>query len=627
MSIGSWRAHHPRRRAVVIVQVAVFMVVLLGFAALTVDIGVMYNTRGDLQRTADASALAAAAKLSEYTEGNVLELARDAAIGIAERNRVMGRTMVIDPVADVIFGRATYNAGTGTYDFEPTEVLPDAVRVLVRHTSDSANGAVPLLFARAFGLDSTEMAASAIAVMVPRDIAVVADLSASHNDDSELASYDITDINLFDVWDGLPIPKGNNGVGNGIDPPPPGNPNNPNDDPGTGPGHPGNQGGNPDPGANPDGGGQVGPTWGWMYYWGNTIDEEYDPATDPGLMHFPRYEDWDNADLVTWYQNVGYSADEIDALMADAHDGDQDSGGQYAWTNRVSVALGLARWDSGIEGGLWESIPPGHRNDGNGNDWVGSGETEWLVDYPFESGSWNDYIYNYVRKSNSKMARANSDFQYKFGVKTLVNYLLEKKPGHNQTSDLAGTPHQPMQAVKDAVNWMVEFVDDLDTDDQLSLEIYGTIARHEVDLTHDHTQVADRLVNMQAGHYDTWTNMGGGIERAIEELGSDRARGMSVKMIILLTDGNANVTESGQTGNYTGGAAYALEQALVAKDAGIRIFAVSVGAGANQSLMDQIADIGQGEHFHAGGSIDQYSQQLAEIFERLGGTRPVELIE
>ncbi len=39
-------------------------------------------------------------------------------------------------------------------------------------------------------------------------------------------------------------PKGNNGVGNGIDPPPPGNPPI-NDGPGTGPGRPGNRGGKP----------------------------------------------------------------------------------------------------------------------------------------------------------------------------------------------------------------------------------------------------------------------------------------------------------------------------------------------------------------------------------------------
>ena len=42
--------------------------------------------------------------------------------------------------------------------------------------------------------------------------------------------------------------------------------------------------------------------------------------------------------------------------------------------------------------------------------------------------------------------------------------------------------------------------------------------------------------------------------------------------------------------------------------------------------MQEIADIGHGEHFHAEGSMEQYSQRLASIFQRLGGKRPVELI-
>ena len=49
--------------------------------------------------------------------------------------------------------------------------------------------------------------------------------------------------------------------------------------------------------------------------------------------------------------------------------------------------------------------------------------------------------------------------------------------------------------------------------------------------------------------------------------------------------------------------------------------------GANQSLMSRIADIGQGEHFHAEGSTEEYSVELEQTFRRLGGTRPVEVIQ
>ena len=184
-----------------------------------------------------------------------------------------------------------------------------------------------------------------------------------------------------------------------------------------------------------------------------------------------------------------------------------------------------------------------------------------------------------------------------------------------------------MHAVTQAVNHVVELIMELESDDQLALESYGTWGRHDVDLTHFHEMVSDRMSTLQAGHYDAWTNMGAGLNEAITELTGSRARQTAVKMVILLTDGNANVDDAGVTGNGSDGAAWALDRAAAAAANNIRIFAVSVGSGANQELMQQIADIGQGEHFHAEGSIEEYSAQLTEIFRTLGGTRPVELIQ
>ncbi len=613
-----------KKRAVVAVQVAVLLIVLIGFAALTVDVGAMYNTRADLQRTADSAALAAAAMLANADGGNPLDLARTAAVSYTGRNAVFGREMTLDTGTDVIFGRATLNAETGQFDFVPTTVAPDAVRVAVRHTRRSVNGSVPLYFASIFGIGSTEMTAEATAVLQPRDIAVVADLSASHNDDSELFGYRNGDVNLLDVWAAVPVERGVNGVGDGVNPPPPGDPLNPAPAPGRGPGFPGD--GGRDPGT-ADTGGQRGPTFGRLYWWGDSLDDTYDPATDPGMIHLPQNQDWSDEDIRVSLRYIGYTPDEVAALMSDSFDGSQDSTGEYGYTNRVAVALGLARWDSGLPRGLWQQVGVDPTDAGNGNNWVGGGELTWLVDWPFNGGSWSDYIYNHVRRENTRSVRSNPDFRYKFGLKTLYNYALDRRSSHADAPDLANTPHQPMQAVKDAVSFLARYVEALDTDDLMSLEIYGTVARHEVDLTPEHVQVWSRLEHMQAGHYDSWTNMGGGLERAIEELTSPRARSASGKMIILLTDGIANVDANGQTGNFPGGAAYALEQAQRASDLGLRIFAVSVGFGADQSLMSQIADIGRGEHFHAEGSIEEYSAQLAEIFRRLGGTRPVELIQ
>lgn len=596
----------PRKRGVVAVQVAVMLVVLIGFAALTVDLGAMYNTKGDLQRTVDAAALAAASKLADWSQGDPADAARQAALDYVRNNPVMGKTMQLDPATDMVFGRVTYNNLTQQFDFTPTDSSPDAVSLRLRHTGDSPNGAVPLFFARIFGRDSTEMQVQAMAMMVPRDIAIVADLSASHTDDSEFRNYRTTSINLYDVWDALP--GGSNDIGDCADV-----------TCGAGQVCSGGACVAAGPGA------LAGPAWGYMRELGfgvEEIDSSYNPTTDTGLVRLPYNSTWSNTQLRNYILARGYSSSEANALMGSSY----DSSGAYPY--RVAVALGLADWNSGISGGRWQTLglPPG-----NANTWVSANELDWkekILGHSVSASSdiWVNYIDSYMRGTSSEMYGANSNLRYRFGVKTFVNYLLEKRVSNSQTPELAETPTQPMQAVKDAVKYLCDFIDDLDSDDQLSLEIYATVGRHEVNLTHNHHLVANRLHEMQAGHYDSWTNIGGGLQRAVEELTSTRARHTSKKIIILLTDGNANVSSTGGTGDVSGGNGFALDMAREAAEKGITIFAVSVGSESNQSLMEQIADIGKGEHFHAEGSIEEYSAQLADIFRRLGGTRPVQLI-
>ncbi len=601
---------HGRRRAVIAVQIAVIGVVLLGFAALTFDVGAVYNARADLQRTADSAALAAASQLSDFEFGNPQELAREAAREYTERNRVMGKQVTLDPATDVVFGRASLDPATGQYDFTPTDILPDAVQVRVRHTNDSPNGAVSLYFARIFGKTGTQLSAEALAIIAPRDIAIVADLSGSHNDDSELRNYQLTEINMFDVWNDLP--GGDDDI-------------------------PACEGVACDSGQTCVGGtcmsagpgAQSGPTWGVMDDLGfgtEPITTSYDPTTDPGLVYLPYNQNWSNAQIESLLFARGYNASEVSALMSKAN----DSGG--AWPYRTAVALGLAEWNSGIAGGRWTTTGG---SGGNGNTAVGSSELVWTEGILSRSASqstsiWLDYINNYANKTTTYMYDANPAFRYRFGVKTFLNYLMERRAAHNQTPELANVPTQPMEAVKDAVGFLTGLLDSLDTDDRLSLEIYGTTARHEVDLTHDYFEISDRLHAMQASHYDSYTNTGGGIQKAVAELTGPRARGSARKVILLLTDGNANCDASGSCGlkedHLVGGNEFALAAARDAVAQGIRIVAVSVGADANADLMRQIADIGQGEHFHAEGSIAEYSQQLRDIFERIGGRRSVELI-
>lgn len=606
-SRGFRNARHDRRRrdsnrrGAVVVLIAVMLPVLIALTALTVDVGVMYNARADLQRAADAAAISAAGLLSSKN-GDPMTLARQTAKEIVSRNPVMGKTVTVDD-ADITFGHAIYTAGTSQFDFVPSTNLPDAVRVVVRKTEGSPNGPLPLFFASIFGKKMTDVKAEAVAMLIPRDIALVADLSRSHNYDSTISTYKNTAINLFDVWGGFP-----GGIDDGVDSVWP-------DDATT---------------LSADQLAQrSGPAWGLFKELGFgdlSLDAGYDPNSDPGLIKLASGQNWSDARLTLYLTNQGYSANEIAAILS----GSNDNGGGYE--ARVAVALGLARWDSGIAGGLWESIGVTAAQAGNGNAAISSGEitfVEKFGDRGFSESAviFNDYIRNYVKSSRSSMANVNRDFQYQFGVKTFVDYLMNNRPRYNDTPELSNAPHQPMQAVKDAVNQLASTVAALNSNDRISLEVYATTARHEVDLTRDFFSVATTLDGMQAGHYASSTNIGAGILRGIEELTGSRASPVAKKSMILLTDGVANIgCETCTSYDPAGGQAYALEMARKAADEGIRIFTVSVGSGADSALMDQIASIGSGGHFHAEGTIDQYSAQLDEIFQLLGGARTVELI-
>jgi len=585
------------RRGVVFIMALVFMIVLLGFAALTIDVGVMYNARGDLQRSADAAALAAAAVLSEYELGDTVSVARTTAEEYVQKNHVLGKVVQASH-SDVTFLRSHYDADLNEYAFRPIELLPDAVRVNVELSETSPNGPLSLFFAAVFGRLTTNVSASAVAGMIPRDIALIADLSASHTDDSELRKYRFTAINMYDVWAGLP--GGMHDVDTVWQPhevPPYG-----------------------------DVSQAAGPAWGYMKRLGfgtEDVDPTYDPISDPGLVRLPYQQNWNNADLSTYLATEQYSADEITAIL---QSGSADSSSTYPV--RVAVALGLADWNSGMPDGRWSVFG---QPAGNGNSSITSSEIVWsetiMGRTASESASlWSEYIGSYMTSTSNTMYNANAAFQYRFGIKTFLNYILEKRTEPHQTPELANVPTQPMQAVKDGISNMMSQLLEMEAHDLVSLEGYSTIGRHEIDLTDDFGRISARLNEMQAANYGHFTNIGAGLERAIEELSSPRARSHSKKVIVLYTDGIANINRSGDY-DPPGAKQYAWDMAVRAAARGFRIYAVSVGSEPDLDFMERIAERGQGQHFHAEGSIEEYSQQLNHILNTLSAKRAVQLIQ
>jgi len=161
----------PRaRKGNVLVLTTFSMVCLIALLALTVDLGYLKVARTELQRSADAAAMAAAWELidddalygsdSYYLE----EEARTKAGQYAGLNTVTTQGPALD-YQDVLVGYLPNPLDPASPMLFGTGNPPNAVQVSVKKTA-ALNGEVPLFFARLIGYDGSSLQAQATAALV-----------------------------------------------------------------------------------------------------------------------------------------------------------------------------------------------------------------------------------------------------------------------------------------------------------------------------------------------------------------------------------------------------------------------------------------------------------------------------
>jgi hypothetical protein len=167
------------RRGAVIPLVAISSVVLVGMAALAVDIGILYRARTELQVSADAAALAGASKLlDESLLKGTLRIAdkteivaiREQAAACAARNQVMGDGPTVDlnpgnlADGDVVVGHLDNPLDLTEPLSTSTTEEANTVWVRVRR-NDIRNGPIDLVFASIFGIRTANLGAEAAACL------------------------------------------------------------------------------------------------------------------------------------------------------------------------------------------------------------------------------------------------------------------------------------------------------------------------------------------------------------------------------------------------------------------------------------------------------------------------------
>ena len=137
----------------VLVLVALAIFVLLGFAALGIDVGFMYSVRHELQRSADAGALAGASAFTtgKWDDPSVQGIAEDRARTFASKDTVV--TTLLNSAEPPI----------GEVHVDIIHQKYDHIEVVTQRNAD-------LFFARIFGMSNRLITARAVARAEPTDI-------------------------------------------------------------------------------------------------------------------------------------------------------------------------------------------------------------------------------------------------------------------------------------------------------------------------------------------------------------------------------------------------------------------------------------------------------------------------
>jgi len=177
--------------------------------------------------------------------------------------------------------------------------------------------------------------------------------------------------------------------------------------------------------------------------------------------------------------------------------------------------------------------------------------------------------------------------------------------GSMNTSSGGGTR---LTALIAAVNTFIDEIQASSPNSQMSLSVYSTSAAQVLQLTADLESLRSTVNALTAGGYNS---IGEGLLTGSDSLVNDpNARPFASKTVVVMTDGNHNTGVGPDTAVST---AVARNQT---------VHTITFSSGANQTLMQTVADLGGGIHEHADNNA-----QLDEAFREIARTIAVVTIQ
>lgn len=153
------------------------------------------------------------------------------------------------------------------------------------------------------------------------------------------------------------------------------------------------------------------------------------------------------------------------------------------------------------------------------------------------------------------------------------------------------TPPEPLTTAKNAAT---AYVDAADIIDKVGLVSFATTPSspmdHELSLDHDAVKKAVESITIEKGSLQH-TNLGDALKTAFAEFSSARHTKNAKRVVVALTDGDANrPLDEANPKNTAYAGEYAASQAAALRTAGIEVYAIGLGKGISETfLRDRIA--------------------------------------
>jgi uncharacterized protein YegL len=164
------------------------------------------------------------------------------------------------------------------------------------------------------------------------------------------------------------------------------------------------------------------------------------------------------------------------------------------------------------------------------------------------------------------------------------------------------------EGLSDALDVFLSELDETPQRENISLTVYSTEERQIQELTPNLELIREAFAEESPNGF---TAIGRGLEAGLDQILNDpNARPFALKSIIVMTDGNQNRGINPRP------------VATRCQEAGVVVHTITFSEGANEALMEEVAEIGEGIHLHA-----DSNEELLEAFQTIARQLQVLLIE